>query len=108
MPPRTQRKGKNNKNLQHPLSIGLLFVRDAPTSKAERVTGKCYKWKGAKRLWNGEHWQKACALAGCSTRALAHASHEGKCSMHSTAKPYACTHEGCDFRCTQQGSLERH
>ena len=47
MPPRTQRKGKNNKNLQHPLSIDLLFVRDAPTSKAECVTGR-----GTKLLWD--------------------------------------------------------
>ena len=91
MPPRIKRKGKNNKNLQHPLSIGLLFVRDAPMSKTERVTGKCYKWRRTKRMWDGKNWRN-------SMRALDHASHEGKCGRHSTAKPYACIHEGCDKR----------
>ena len=75
--------------------------------KAERVTGKRFKWRGTKRLWNGKHWSKACALAGCSTRALAHASHEGKCCRHSYAKPYACTHEGCDKRFTESSKHKR-
>lgn len=115
MPPRTQGMIKNsninneiNNNNVHLLSIGLFFVREAPVSKEERVSGKCYKWKGTKRLWDGKRWHRPCALAGCSKRALTHAAHKGKCDSHSTAKPYACNFEGCDKRFARSHHNETH
>ena len=104
MPSRTRRASAASRGL----SIGLLFVKDAPERKADRVNGMCYGWKGAKRLWCGAQWHLACTMVGCARRALTHAEHGTKCSTHSKVKPFKCPVEGCDFRFARSGDLTTH